>query len=168
VKSSEFLVVEDDASDLLSLTGHELNNVLGEASLEKNLVNEPVGGNRRRRGLPEDDVTHQSGRTGQIATDSGEVEGADSVDETLQRTVLEAAGMIVSNLDLSNPKFSRIYSLPHTRGMVNRLLSIKLLGVLHTEAEEVNELGSRVNLSLPGVLALAVHGQSHDIVAVLG
>lgn len=51
---------------------------------------------------------------------------------------------------------------------MNGLLSIKLLGVLHTEAQEVNELGSRVNLSLPGVLALAVHSQSHDIVAVLG
>lgn len=97
VKTSEFLVVEDGAGDLLSLTGHELNNVLGEASLEKDLVNEPVGSNRGRRGLPEDDVTHQSGRTGQIATDSGEVKGADSVDETLQRTVLEAAETIVSN-----------------------------------------------------------------------
>jgi hypothetical protein len=60
------------------------------------------------------------------------------------------------------------YSLPHTSGMVNRLLSIELLGILHTEAEEVNELSSRVNLGLPGVLALAVHGQSHDIIAVLG
>jgi hypothetical protein len=60
------------------------------------------------------------------------------------------------------------YSLPHTRGVVNRLLSIDLLSILNTEAEEVNELSSRVNLGLPGVLALAVHGQSHDIITVLG
>lgn len=51
---------------------------------------------------------------------------------------------------------------------MNGLLSIELLGILHTEAEEVNELSSRVNLGLPGVLALTVHGQSHDIIAVLG
>jgi hypothetical protein len=60
------------------------------------------------------------------------------------------------------------YSLPHTRGVVNRLLSIDLLSILHTEAEEVNQLSGRVNLSLPGVLALAVHGQCHDIITVLG
>lgn len=52
--------------------------------------------------------------------------------------------------------------------MVNRLLRIELLGILHAEAEEVNQLSSRVNLSLPGVLSLAMHGQGHDIVAVLG
>lgn len=51
---------------------------------------------------------------------------------------------------------------------MNRLLSIDLLSIFHTEAEEVNELSSRVNLGLPGVLALAMHGQSHDIIAVLG
>lgn len=60
------------------------------------------------------------------------------------------------------------YSLPHTRGVVNRLLGVDILSILHTEAEEVNKLSSRVNLGLPGVLALAVHGQSHDIIAVLG
>lgn len=60
------------------------------------------------------------------------------------------------------------YSLPNTRGVVDRLLSIDLFSILHTEAEEVNKLSSRVNLRLPGVLALTVHGQSHDIIAVLG
>ena len=48
------------------------------------------------------------------------------------------------------------------------MLRVKLLDILHAEAEEVNKLSSGVNLGLPSVLALAVHGQCHNIVAVLG
>lgn len=48
------------------------------------------------------------------------------------------------------------------------LLSIQLLGILDTEAEEVAQFSGRIDLGLPSVLALTVHGQSHDIVSVLG
>lgn len=51
---------------------------------------------------------------------------------------------------------------------MNRLLSVQVLSVLDTETEEVAQLGGGVNFGLPGVLALTVHGQGHDIVAVLG
>lgn len=52
--------------------------------------------------------------------------------------------------------------------MVNGLLGIQLFGILDTKAEEITQLSSRVNLSLPGVLALAVHSKRHNIIAVLG
>ena len=52
--------------------------------------------------------------------------------------------------------------------MVHWLLRVQVLGILDTEAEEVAQFGGRVNLGLPGILALTVHSQSHDIVAVLG
>ena len=48
------------------------------------------------------------------------------------------------------------------------LLSIQLLGVVDVEAEEVSQLGGRIDLGLPGILALAKHGDGHDVVAVLG
>lgn len=48
------------------------------------------------------------------------------------------------------------------------LLGVELLGILHAEAEEVTQLCSGVNLSLPCILALAVHSQGHNIVSVLG
>ena len=51
---------------------------------------------------------------------------------------------------------------------MNGLRSVEILSVLDTETEEVAQLGGGVDLSLPGVLALTVHGQGHDIVAVLG
>lgn len=51
---------------------------------------------------------------------------------------------------------------------MNGLLSVQVLGVLDTEAEEIAQLGGRVDLGLPGILALAVHGQSHDVIAVFG
>jgi hypothetical protein len=76
-------------------------------------VNEPVGGNGRRRGLPKHNVTHQSWRTGQVATDSGEVEGADGVDETFQRTVFEAAGTKISNLYSVDPRDNEVLTSIH-------------------------------------------------------
>lgn len=51
---------------------------------------------------------------------------------------------------------------------MDRLLSIEVFGVLHAETEEIAQLGGRVNLGLPGILSLAVHGQGHDVVAILG
>ena len=148
VKSSELAAVEDGASDLLSITRNKLDNILGQTGLEQDLVHEPVGGNSSGRGLPDDDVTHQGGGTSQVTADGSEVEGADSVHETLERTVLSA--------------------VPHAGGVVRRLLGVKFLGVFHTKSEEVNKLSGGVNLGLPGILALSVHGQSHDVVAVLG
>lgn len=148
VEGGKFLVLENGAGDLLGITGNELDDVLGQTGLKEDLVNKPVGGHGSGRGLPQNDVTHQSGSTSQVTTDGSEVEGADGVDETLERAVLQA--------------------VPDTGGVVNGLLSIDLLGVLDSKAEEIDEFCGRVNLRLPGVLALAVHGQSHDIVTVLG
>jgi hypothetical protein len=51
---------------------------------------------------------------------------------------------------------------------VHGLLGIKLFGVQYVEAEEVAKLSGSIDLGLPGVLALAQHRRSHNVVAVFG
>lgn len=147
MKSSELLVGEDGLGNLHGVARYELNNVLGETSLKKNLVDEPVGGNGRVTGLPDNDVTHQGRGAGQVASNGSEVEGAHSVDETFERAVLEA--------------------IPETRRVVLRLLGEELLGVVDVEAEEISQLGGGVNLGLPCILALAQDRGGHDLIAIL-
>lgn len=147
VESSELTVGKDNLGHLSSITGKELNDTLGKASLEKDLVKEVVGGHGRRRRLPDDNVTHQGRGAGQVTTDGGEVEGGNGVDETLERTVLD--------------------TVPDTGGVVCGLVSVCVLSVLDIKAEEVAELGSSIDLSLVCVLALAGHGGSHNLIAVL-
>lgn len=50
---------------------------------------------------------------------------------------------------------------------MRRLLRIQLLRILDPEPEEITQLGRSVNLRLPGILTLTVHGQRHNLVAVL-
>jgi hypothetical protein len=57
-------------------------------------VNQPVGRDGSRRRLPNDDVTHQSRSASQVTTDGSKVEGADSVDETFEGTVFNAAALV--------------------------------------------------------------------------
>lgn len=147
VKSSEFLVGKDSLGDLLRVARNELNDVLGQTSLQKNLVDQPVGGNGKVAGLPDNDVTHQGRGTGQVASNGSEVEGAHGVDEALERAVLE--------------------TVPETGRVVLRLLGEKLLGVVDVEAEEVSQLGGGINLGLPCILALAQDSRSHDLIAIL-
>lgn len=92
VKSSELGVVEDSVGNLLRVTRDELDDILRETSLQEDLVNEPVGRNGGRRGLPDNDITHQSRGTSQVAANGSEVERTDSIDESLQGTVLDTAG----------------------------------------------------------------------------
>lgn len=47
-----------------------------------------------------------------------------------------------------------------------RLLGIQFLGKLDIEAEEIHQFSSGINLGLPGILALAEHGSSHDLISV--
>lgn len=91
VKSSEIGVVEHGVGDFFGLAGNELDDILGEAGLKEDLVDQPVGGNGRRRRLPDDNVAHQGGSTSQVTTDGREVERTDGVDESLQRAVFHAA-----------------------------------------------------------------------------
>ena len=148
VKSSKFLVLEDDLGDFDGVTGHELDHILGKTSLEQDLVNEPVGGNGKITRLPDNNVTQQSRSSREVTSDGSKVERADSIDETLKRSVLE--------------------SVPDSRGVVHRLVVIELFSIVNVESEEISELSSRIDLSLPSVLALAEHGGGHDIVTVLG
>lgn len=139
---------ERDARDLLGITGDELDDTSGETGLLEELVDEVVGEHSRGRGLPDNDVAHQSGGTRKVTSNSSEVEGSHGVDETLETTELNA--------------------VPHALGVLGGLLLVDLLGVLAVEAEEIAELGSGINLGLPDVLALAEHGSGHHLVAVLG
>jgi len=148
VEGSELPVLENNLGDVDGVTRDELDNVLGETSLDQDLVDEPVGGNGEVTGLPDNNVTEESRGTGQVTSNGSEVEGADSVDETLKGTVLE--------------------TVPDTGRVVLRLDAVELLSVVDVEAEEVSQFSSSIDLSLPSVLALAEHGSSHDVVAVLG
>lgn len=147
VQGGELLVGQHGLGDLLGRAGDELDHVLGQAGLDQDLVQQPVGGNGRVGRLPDNDVAEQGGGARQVSGNGGEVEGRDGVDEALERTVLDA--------------------VPDARGVVGRLLGVELLGEGDVEAEEIAQLGGRVDLGLPGVLALADHGGGHDVVAVL-
>lgn len=48
------------------------------------------------------------------------------------------------------------------------LLVVEVLGISNVETEEIGQLSGRIDLSLPGILALTQHGSGHNIVAVLG
>lgn len=148
VEGSKLLVLKDNLGDVDGVTRDELDNVLGETSLNQDLVDEPVGGNGKVTGLPDNDVTEKSRGTWQVTGNGSEVEGADSVDETLKGTVLE--------------------TVPDTRRVVLGLDAVELLSVVDVEAEEVSQLSSGIDLSLPSVLALAEHSSGHDVVTVLG
>jgi hypothetical protein len=148
VEGSKLLVLEDNLGDVDRVTRDELDNVLGETGLNQDLVDEPVGGNGEVTGLPDNDVTEKSRGTRQVTSNGSEVERADSVDETLESTVLE--------------------TVPDTRRVVLGLDAVELLSVVNVEAEEISQLSGSIDLSLPSVLALAEHGSGHDVVTVLG
>lgn len=146
VKSSKLLVLKNDLGHLNGVSGHELDHILGQASLEEDVVDQPVGGNGEVTGLPDNDVTQQRRRSRQVTSDGSEVERADGIDETLKRSVLEP--------------------IPDHGRIVDGLGVVELLSVVDVESEEISQLSSRVDLSLPSVLALAQHGGGHDIVTV--
>lgn len=148
MEGSKVGVVEDRVGNLAGFTGDELDNVLGQTRLQQDLVNQPVRRNSGGRWLPDNDVAHQSGRASQITSDGGEVERADGIDETFEGTILDA--------------------VPNPGSMMGGLLSVQILCILDAESEEVAQLSSRVDLGLPGILALAMHRQGHHIITVLG
>lgn len=91
MESGEVGVVEHGVGDFLGLSGNELNDILGKTGLKENLVNQPVGGDGGGRGLPDDNVAHQSRSSSKVTADGSEVEGTDGIDEALQRAVFHAA-----------------------------------------------------------------------------
>lgn len=146
VEGSELGVLQDLGDNLGGGAGDELDDTSGETSLAHDLVNDVRGVGGSGGGLPDADVTHQDGGTSEVTTDGGEIEGRDGKDESLQGTVLgtvPGAGAVLGGLD-----------------------SVELLGELDTEAPEVDHLGGRVDLGLPGVLTLTEHGGSHDLVSI--
>jgi hypothetical protein len=92
VKSRELGVLQNSISDTLRVTRKELDDVRRQASFLQNLhlkisrIDGIIGG------LPDNDVAHNSWGSNQVGTDSGEVEGADSIDKALQRAIFQAAG----------------------------------------------------------------------------
>lgn len=148
VEGSEFLVLENNLGNLNGVTRDKLNDILRETSLEEDLVDQPVGSDGKVTGLPDNNVAQERRGSREVTGDGSEVERADGVNETLERSVLEP--------------------VPDGGGVVHGLGAVQLLSVVDVEAEEVSKLGSRVDLGLPGVLALAEHGRGHDFVAVLG
>ena len=98
VEAREVVVGERDVGDLLGVAGDELHDVLGEAGLEQDLVEEGAGVDVGGRGLPEHDVAHQDRAGQQGASEGSEVEGGDGVDEAFQGAILHAAAKVNSVL----------------------------------------------------------------------
>ena len=99
---------------------------------------------RARRRLPHDGVAHQRRRGRQVRGDRREVERRHRVDESFERAVLEL--------------------IPH-RVVADRLLGEQLLGVVHVEAPEVDDLAGGVDLGLEHRLRLPEHRRAVDGVA---
>ena len=74
-------VGEDMLDSLCRRAGYELDDGGREACFQQNLVDNVVGIGGCRRGLPDDDIAHQSGCTGEVAANSGKIEGRDRKDE---------------------------------------------------------------------------------------
>lgn len=147
VETSKVLVVDTLADNLRWVSGDELDDRWWDTGLEEDLV-----GDVRSKGgswgwLPDDDVSDNGRGEDEVTTDSGEVEWGNGEDETFESTVFS--------------------SVPDTGRVAWGLNSVHVLDVLDTESQEISELGSRVNLGLPSVLALTEHGGGHKFVPVL-
>jgi hypothetical protein len=79
VETSEHAVGEDlvDEGDggVAVGAGEELDDVLGETSLVEDLENEPRGVGSSGRGLPDEDVSDESGGADEVTGDGGEAAG---------------------------------------------------------------------------------------------
>lgn len=147
VETGEFAVLEDSLGDLGGVTGDELDDIFGKTGFLEDLVDDVAGVDVVLRRLPEDNVSEDSGRD-QVTTDGGEVEWRNGVDESLERSVVNAR--------------------PDTVCTPLRLLAHDLGGVVTRQSEEIGQLSSSVNLALPNVLALSKHGRSNQLITVLG
>ena len=90
VEGSKIAMGEDDVGDLDGVAWEELNDIGGKAGFHEDLVDEVVGGDGGGGGFPNDDVAHQGGSGREVASDGGEVEGGDGVDETFQWSVFNS------------------------------------------------------------------------------
>ena len=114
----------------------EVDDAVGQARLLEQ-AHHVVGGERGRRGrLPEDGVSHQGRRRGQVAADRREVERRHGEDEALERAVL--------------------HPVPGAWRRV-RLFLVDARHELDVEAPEVGQLAGGVDLRLVRRLRLAEH-----------
>lgn len=147
VQASELAVIDRSADDRLGVTRDELDDTSRHTGLAQDLVHDVVGVDRHGRGLPNHDVTDQGRGHDQVASNGREVEGRHGKHEALEGTVLG--------------------TVPHTRGVAGGLDLIHVVDVLGAKTQEVTDLRTSVDLSLPHVLALAHHGGGQKLVAVL-
>lgn len=119
-----------------------------QAGFAEDLVDEVVAKDGRVRGLPHDNIAHEGRRTRQIPADGCEIERTDGQDEAFQRAIVE--------------------SVPAADSVLGRLLLLESLGKGAIEAPKVAQLGRRVYLGLPCILALSKHRGGHHPVAKQG
>ena len=146
VETSEFAVLEDCLGDLGGVTGDELDDILGKTSFLEDLVDDGAGVDVVLRRLPQDNVSENRGRN-QVTTDGGEVERRNGVDESLERSVVNAR--------------------PDAVCTTLRLFAHDLGGVVTRQSEEIGQLSSSVNFALPNVLALSKHSRGNQLITVL-
>lgn len=163
VQASKVAVREGHAGDLFGITRHKLHNIRRQASLEQNLVNEGARVDAGWRGLPHDDVTHQSRSGDQAATQGSEIEGRDRVHESLEGAVFHATIGVSQGLSL---RCAGQYIPPHAISVPGGLLSHQFRREVAVLTEEVCQLGRGVDLTLPDILSLTQHGRRNQLIPV--
>ena len=88
VECGKVAVGEDVLDGLCGRARYELDDGGREAGFQQDLVDDVVGIGSCWRGFPDDDVAYESGCTGEVAANSGKVEGRYGKYEAFQRAVL--------------------------------------------------------------------------------
>jgi len=141
MEACEIGVIEDDIPRYRSVHGYQIDHALGQSCGMQQFHDHMGGVNLFVGRFPDDDISHQCRRNGEVSGDGGEVERCDGKDKAFQRPVFE--------------------SVPDA-GCAFGLLRIDLLGEVGIEPQEVNEFACGVNLRLVQVFTLGKHGGSVD------
>lgn len=91
VKACEFLVCQNDFGNFLRVAWDELDDVGWETGFEEDFMEQVIAVDGRRRGFPDDHISHESWGSCKVAADGSKVKGRDRIDETLKGTVLDTA-----------------------------------------------------------------------------
>ena len=144
VDARQLAVMQHLLRDLCRAAAHHVDDAGRHARLEEKLHQEMADQQRLRRRLEHHRVAHEHRRGRKVASDGGEIEGADREDETLERPILEAVprGAVVGRLLLVDPQHE-----------------------LDVEAEEISQLARCIDLCLMSGLGLAEHGRRVDRIA---
>src|SRR5690606_4412916 len=146
VNTCKIRVLENNIAGIWSRDVNQIDDPIRKSCFLENL-NQHIGRiNLCIRWLLHDNITYHSYARRYISGDCRKVEWRQGKYEAFQRTLL--------------------YVIPHTFAIRWRLLLVDFGHVLHIEAQEIDNLTSRINLRLVGTLGLSQHGSRIKFIAV--